>query len=385
MDEERAVVMVVDDDIVNLKVAKNALAQSFDVFTVPSAAKMFDMLNRKIPHLMLLDVDMPEMDGFEAIKVLKARPDVRHIPVIFLTARGDAENELKGLALGAVDYISKPFMSQLLLKRVELHITVDAQKHRLEEQAKVLEAQVKEINHFNENLQRMVDEKTIEVLKLQNAILRSVADMVESRDDDTGGHVERTQSYIRILIDGMAGMGLYKDQMQEWDVSLMIESSQLHDVGKIAISDAILKKPGKLTKEEFEEMKRHVDFGVSIIERIESETPDSAFLKYAKIFAATHHEKWDGSGYPGGLAGENIPLPGRLMAIADVYDALTSDRPYKKAFSHEEAVRIIREGSGSHFDPDLVKVFENVAGQFAALAGSDQQSRHRDGGIERFR
>ncbi|MDR1841287.1 MAG: response regulator [Holophagales bacterium] len=374
MDDERAIVMVVDDNIANLKVAKNALVQSFNVFTVPSAAKMFDMLERNIPHLILLDIDMPEMDGFDAIKILKAKPITQNIPVVFLTARGDPENELKGLAMGAVDYISKPFMPQLLHKRVELHITVEAQKYRLEEQAKELEARVGEIKHFNENLQQMVDEKTEEVIKLQNAILRSVADMVESRDDATGGHIGRTQHFLKALIDGLDNLGLYRDRMHEWDVNLMLESSQLHDVGKIAISDNILKKPGKLTSEEFDEMKRHVDYGVSIIERIEDEASGADFLKYARVFAGTHHEKWDGSGYPHGLSGEQIPLPGRLMAIADVYDALTSDRPYKKAFPHEEAVRIIREGKGTHFDPILVDVFEKVAAQFAVSAYSSSKS-----------
>jgi putative two-component system response regulator len=371
MEDERAVVMVVDDNIANLKVAKNALVNSFDVFTVPSAAKMFDLLVRNKPDLILLDIDMPEMDGFEAIKILKDEPATQAIPVIFLTARGDPENELKGLALGAIDYISKPFMPQLLHKRVDLHLTVDAQKHLLEEQARRLEDHVSVIEHFNENLQQMVDEKTGEVLKLQNAILRTVADLVESRDDATGGHVERTQNFLKALMDGLVELGIYKDQMADWDIDLMLESSQLHDVGKIAISDNILRKPGPLTKEEFDIMKMHVVFGVNIIERIENEATSADFLRYAKIFAGTHHEKWNGSGYPKGLAAEEIPLPGRLMAIADVYDALTSDRPYKKAFSHEEAARIIIEGNGSHFDPVLVDVFNHVAEKFAEYAYSN--------------
>jgi putative two-component system response regulator len=371
MEDERAVVMVVDDNIANLKVAKNALVQSYDVFTVPSAAKMFDLLKRNKPNLILLDIDMPEMDGFDATKNLKDGHDTKDIPVIFLTARGDPENELKGLALGAIDYISKPFMPQLLHKRVELHLTVEAQKHLLEDQAKQLEDHVKEIEHFNKNLQHMVDEKTSEVLKLQNAILRTVADLVESRDDATGGHVERTQNFLKALMDGLIELGIYKEQMSDWDIGLMLESSQLHDVGKIAISDNILKKPGVLTSEEFDDMKKHVTFGINIIERIENEAISADFLRYAKIFVGAHHEKWDGSGYPNGLAGEGIPLAGRLMAIADVYDALTSDRPYKKAFPHEEAVRIIQERSGSHFDPVLVDVFNKVADKFAEYAYSN--------------
>ncbi|MDR3353971.1 MAG: response regulator [Synergistaceae bacterium] len=364
-DRTYSMIMIVDDSIANLKVAKNALSEFYDVFTVPSAAKMFDLLKRNKPELILLDIDMPEMNGHEAIKVLKDDPDTRDIPVIFLTGMSSPEDELEGLSLGAIDYISKPFMPQLLRKRVELHITVETQKRLLEEQTKKLEKQGAELKHFNENLQKMVAEKTGNVLELQRAILKTVADLVENRDGTTGGHVERTQHGLKALIDGMVDLGLYKDQICEWDIDLMLESSQLHDVGKIAIADSILNKPARLTAEEFDEMKKHAALGVKIIEQIEKETPDSDFLKYAKIFAGTHQEKWDGSGYPNGLAGEDIPLPGRLMAIADVYDALVSERPYKKPCPHEEAVRIILEGRGAHFDPVLVDVFEQVSDRFA--------------------
>jgi len=217
-------------------------------------------------------------------------------------------------------------------------------------------------------LQRMVKARTRQVIALQNAVLHGVANIVESRDSATGGHIERTQRYLKTLISGLGKMGLYKEETKGWNIELMVDSSQLHDVGKIAISDSILKKPSSLTTEEFEAMKKHVEFGVSIIEGIEYEDSGTDFLKYAKIFAATHHERWDGSGYPNGLAGSDIPLPGRLMAIADVYDALTSARPYKKAFPPEVAAKIIREGRGSHFDPLLVDVFDQVADQFALIA-----------------
>jgi len=368
MDNERATVMVVDDDLTNLMVAKTALTHAYDVFTVPSAAKMFDMLARNKPNLILLDIEMPETDGMEALSILKSNPSTSDIPVIFLTGKNDDESELRGLALGAIDYISKPFMHELLLKRVDLHLTMASQQLRLDEQNKKLEASVKAIRDFNENLQRMVEDRTREVLNLQNALLHGLADMVENRDDATGGHIERTQLYLGALISGLNKMGLYQEDMRGWDIELMIESSELHDLGKIAISDSILKKPGRLTHEEFEEMKKHVEFGVSIIEKIEKDASGSNFLMYAKIFAGTHHEKWDGSGYPKGLAGSEIPLPGRLMALADVYDALTSKRPYKEPFSHEEAARIIHEGRGSHFDPIIVDAFDQVADKFASIA-----------------
>jgi putative two-component system response regulator len=360
--------MIVDDNIANLKIAKNALSDFYDVFTVPSAAKMFDLLERNKPDLILLDIDMPAMDGYEAIKILKSDPATSAIPVIFLTGMSSPEDELKGLSLGAIDYISKPFMPQLLRKRVELHITVEIQKRLLEGQAKKLQEQGSELKRFNENLQKLVEEKAGKVLELQSAILKTVAELVESRDDTTGGHVERTQHGLKVLIEGLEDLGLYREQMEGWDKDLMLQSSQLHDVGKIAIADSILKKPGPLTEEEFEAIKKHAELGVKIIERIESETSDSDFLKYAKMFAGTHQEKWDGSGYPSGLSGESIPLPGRLMAIADVYDALVSYRPYKTAFTHGEAVQIILAGKGTHFDPVLVDVFEQVADKFSAAA-----------------
>ncbi|MDR2788007.1 MAG: response regulator [Candidatus Accumulibacter sp.] len=365
-DKKYSTVMIVDDNVVNLKVAKNALSEFYDVFTVPSAVKMFNLLERNKPELILLDIDMPEMDGHEAIRILKDNPDTSDIPVIFLTGMSSPEDELEGLSLGAIDYISKPFMPQLLRKRVDLHITVEMQKRLLGDQKKTLEAQRTELEYFNENLQKMVDEKTGRVLELQSAILKTVADLVESRDNTTGGHIARTQRTLKVLIEGMDTLDIYKDQMHEFDIGLLLESCQLHDVGKIAISDSILNKTARLTPEEFEEMKKHAVLGVQIIERIASGTSDSDFLKYAKIFAGTHHEKWDGTGYPNGTAGEDIPLPGRLMAIVDVYDALVSERPYKKPYPHEEAVRIILDGKGTHFDPVLVDVFKQVADQFPA-------------------
>jgi putative two-component system response regulator len=232
----------------------------------------------------------------------------------------------------------------------------------VEAQKKNLEAQQRELKNFNDNLQRMVDEKTKTVLELQDAILKTVADLVESRDDITGGHIERTRRGVGLLVEALRDHPRFSKEVSHWDIKLLLQSSQLHDVGKIAISDRILKKPGKLDPEEFEEMKKHTTFGVQIIERIEENTSASDFLKYAKIFAGTHHERWDGAGYPNGLSGENIPLPGRIMTLADVYDALVSERSYKKALSHAEAVKIIRDGKGTQFDPELTDVFIKILG-----------------------
>jgi len=360
MENEKPLVLLVDDNPANLRIGKNVLSEKFAVATAPSADKMFGLLENNIPAMILLDVDMPEMNGYEAIKVLKSKPQTRDIPVIFVTGRTESDDELAGLSLGAIDYITKPFQPQLLLKRIEVHLLVEAQKQKLEKQAE-------ELQYFNDNLQRMVEDKTANVINLQNALLKTMAELVECRDDITGGHIERTQKGIKILLDAIDKKGLFGDETKDWDIELLLQSSQLHDVGKISIEDSILKKPGKLTDEEFTAMKKHTDFGEKIIEKIETLAKENDFLKYAKIFAASHHEKWDGTGYPKGLKGNDIPLLGRIMSIADVYDALTSVRPYKKAFSHEEAVQIIVESGGKQFDPALIEIFLKTADQFKEI------------------
>jgi putative two-component system response regulator len=349
--------MIVDDNVTNLKIGKNALPNTYDVFTIPSAAKMFDLMARKKPDLILLDVDMPDMDGFEALKILRSKLETKDIPVIFLTALDHPDHELKGLGLGAIDYITKPFQPALLRKRVEVHLTLSLQKL-------TLESQRLELENYNQNLRQMVDEKTSKVLELQIAILKTMADLVESRDLITGEHMEQTQKGLGVMIEGLVDLGLFREELQSWNIDLLLESSLLHDVGKIAISDSILKKPAPLTALEFEEMKKHTIYGVKIIEKIQAYASESDFLQYAKIMAGTHHEKWDGSGYPDGLIGEDIPLKGRLMAIADVYDALVAVRPYKKAFSKTKAIEIIISGRGTHFDPVLTDVFQQVCDKF---------------------
>jgi putative two-component system response regulator len=361
-------IMLVDDSATNLLAGKMALSKNYKVLTAGSAALMLETLEWSRPALILLDVDMPEMNGFEVIEILKARPETRDIPVIFLTAMNDIGSELKGLELGAVDYIAKPFSPPLLCKRVELHLLLNEQKHVLEDQKRVLEKQKGELQNYNDNLQDMVEEKTRTILKLQSKLLAAMAEMVESRDGVTGDHIAKTRRFMRILLSAVIKAGFWAEEASEWDIELLCQSCLLHDVGKIAISDGILKKQGKLTAEEFAEMSLHTARGVGFIENLEDGEADSDFLRYAKIFAGYHHERWDGAGYPYGLAGEDIPLLGRLMAIVDVYDALISERPYKKPFSHEEAVRLILDGKGKHFDPTLVGLFEEVAEQFRGAA-----------------
>jgi putative two-component system response regulator len=212
----------------------------------------------------------------------------------------------------------------------------------------------------------MVEEETAKVSKLQGSVLETVVDLVESRDDITGGHISRTMKWLELMLEGIVTTGIYGDVVKSWDKSLFLYSSRLHDVGKISISDSILKKPAKLTFEEFEEMKHHTTIGASIIDRICESLPETNhhFMNQAKILALTHHEKWDGTGYPGKLEGRNIPLQGRLMAIADVYDALISKRPYKPSMTHEEAAEIIISGAGTHFDPRLIEIFKEISWKF---------------------
>jgi len=218
-----------------------------------------------------------------------------------------------------------------------------------------------ELQNYNDNLEEMVRKKTETIVELKNAVMETIAELVERRDDSTGGHISRTSRYLQIITNALLESGLYGEETSSWHVDQMVLSAQLHDVGKIAIDDSILRKPGKLTDEEFDVMKKHTIFGGEIIKTIQEKTGETEFLDYAYIFAVYHHEKWNGSGYPYGMSGTAIPLPARLMAVIDVYDALISERPYKKAFTHEEAIGIIKDGKGTHFDPDLTDLFVNVS------------------------
>jgi putative two-component system response regulator len=361
MEPKEITIMIVDDVATNLKCAKDALRPLGDVVTSLSAVRMFELLPVIKPQLILLDVNMPEMDGLTALKRLKSTPELSEIPVIFLTSNAAPFSEIEGLSLGAVDYITKPFEPALLTKRVEIHLTIERQK-------RTMAAQSRQLKDFNDNLQKMVKEETRKVFTLQGALLDAVVDLVEGRDDVTGSHVSRTMRWLEILLDGMAEFGFCPPWPEDWDSRLILQSSRLHDVGKIAVADAILRKPGQLTLDEFEAIKLHPVVGAQIIDKISLSLPaeEHLFLNHARVLALTHHEKWDGTGYPLGLSGRSIPLQGRLMAISDVYDALVSRRPYKEAFPHERAVEIIVGGRGRQFDPDLVDIFEKVSHRFIA-------------------
>ena len=331
-------IFIVDDNDTNLMAAKTALDGTYKTFALPSAVKMFKLLEKITPDLILLDVDMPEMDGFQAMAILKSDEKLKSIPVIFLTAKNDAESEIRGFEMGALDFINKPFSAPVLIRRIETHIETD----------------------------KLIKESQLAVRDIHNATISVIADVVESRDKETGGHIERTQKYLEILVNALIRAGIYEDEISNWDKSHLLPSAQLHDVGKINVSDLVLNKPGKLTDEEFDLIKQHCTDGERIIDEIIGRTKDDGFLRHAKKFAGYHHEKWNGAGYPRKLKEGDIPLEGRIMAIADVYDALVSERPYKKPFTHEQAVEVIKDGSGTHFDPKIVEVFLNITEDFLA-------------------
>ncbi|MCL2069479.1 MAG: response regulator [Treponema sp.] len=335
-------IFIVDDNDTNLITAKTALDGTYRSFALPSAEKMFKLAEKITPDLILLDIDMPEMDGFQAMKIMKSNVKLKSVPVVFLTAKNDATTEIRGFEMGALDFINKPFSPPVLIRRIETHIETDV----------------------------LIKKSQRAVRDIHNATISVIADMVECRDKVTGGHIERTQNYLKILLTELIRAETYTDEISSWDKGLLIPSAQLHDVGKITISDFVLNKPDKLSAEEFELIKQHCTEGERVIDRIINKTNDDGFLLHAKKFAGYHHEKWDGTGYPRKLEGEEIPLEGRIMAIADVYDALVSERPYKKAFTHEQAVEIIRNDSGTHFDPKLADAFLNVAENFLATSES---------------
>jgi len=360
-------IFIVDDNDVNLSTAAKALSKQYRAFTLPSASDMFDLLNNIVPDLILLDILMPEMDGFEAMRLLKNDTRYSDIPVLFLSGQNDAATEAHGFELGAVDFVSKPFSEPVLLNRIKTHL---------------------EIEELIRNRTDMLLQRTEKLLRLQNSMVSILANMVESRDKYTGRHVERTTKFVKILLDAMLERGVYFDEISHWsfeevtssarlhdigetfivedplNLEFVISSARLHDIGKITISDLILNKPDKLTADEYELMKTHALEGEKIIESIITESGNEAFLQNAKLFAGCHHEKWDGTGYPRGMKGTEIPLQGRVMAIADVYDALVSNRSYKSAFPHEKAIEIIKESRGSHFDPEIVDVFLEVSSLF---------------------
>ena len=342
-------IAIIDDNKFNLSVVGYILQPHYAFSLYTSGSEALEDMPKNMPDLILLDIEMPEENGFAVIRKIKDNPLLQDIPVIFLTGMDDARSEARGLALGAVDFISKDFVPETILARINIHLVL--QRHR-------------------KHLEDLVQEKTSMVEQLQDAIMLSLSDLVECRDATTAGHAQRTIAYVRVLTRSMVAKGVYADQLTRENVRDILRAAPLHDVGKVGISDAVLEKPGKLTQEEFQQMQQHTVLGSKAIQRAIDKIQLPSFLNTVRDMTLTHHERWDGKGYPLGLREEQIPLAGRIMAIADVYDALVSQRPYKKPFSHEKAVDIIREGRGTQFDPHIADVFLEIHEKFAEIAAS---------------
>ncbi len=349
-------VLVVDDAPENLMLLTQALADQYRVKAARDGAGALQIAaSDPPPDLILLDIVMPGLDGFEICRRLKADPATAGIPLIFLTARTESEDEEHGFALGAVDYISKPISPPVVRARVKTHLQLKASVDFLKSQ--------------NQFLEQEVLRRTTEMRAIQDVAVLAVASLAETRDNETGNHIRRTQYYVRNLATHLQTHSRFKNTLDDGTIDLLFKSAPLHDIGKVGIPDRILLKPGRLEPDEFEIMKTHTTLGFESIAQAEERLGSSVdFLRYAKEIALSHQEKWDGAGYPEARRGDDIPLSARLMAVADVYDALISRRVYKPAFSQEKSIAIMREGRGSHFDPDILDAFLAHTHEFTAIA-----------------
>ncbi|NLD98364.1 MAG: two-component system response regulator [Fibrobacter sp.] len=354
IDYSQCTVLVVDDNKNNIEILINTLSDICEVSAALNGHDALALVKVSPPNLILLDLMMPEVDGFAVCRELKSDKQTSDIPVIFLTGMTDAQTKAKGFNLGAVDFITKPFEPLEIVARVKTHLALSISNRTLKQ--------------YNEILETKVQERTRELDLTQEVTIDTLATLAEYRDPETGGHILRTKSYVIALAEHIKSHPDFKPFLTDEAISLIGRSAPLHDIGKVGTPDCILLKPGKLTAEEFEIMKRHTTIGFNTLYRAEKKLGMKSFLNYAKEVAYTHHEKWDGSGYPRGLKGTDIPISGRLMALADVYDALISKRVYKPPFPHKKALSIIIEGKGSHFDPVLVDTFETIEEQIRLIA-----------------
>lgn len=355
--DQISTVLVVDDTPENLSLMSDLLREHYRVKVATNGERALRIAGgADAPDLIMLDVMMPDMDGYEVCKRLKEQDNTRDIPIIFLTARTDPADEKIGLELGAVDFITKPISPPLVQARVRNHLMLKTHADFLKDKAEWLEAEVQS--------------RTRDVQRIKDVTIIAMASLAETRDNETGNHIRRTQNYVKALAEHLSRQEQFAETLDDETIDLLYRSAPLHDIGKVGIPDSILLKPGRHTPEEFEIMKTHAVLGAEAIMEAEKVLDDSetSFLRYAREIAQNHHEKWDGSGYPAGLKGEEIPLSGRLMAVADVYDALISKRVYKPAFSHDDAVAYIRDGRGGHFDPAIVDAFLEIADRFREIA-----------------
>ena len=338
-------IFLVDDDVVNLKIGKRILQTHYTVIPVASGRKLLEILDRVHADMILLDVGMPDMDGYEVLKRLKENPETADIPVVLLIPQNDTGDKQKGFSLGAAEYINKPFSGPLLCNRIE---------HLL-----LLEQQKEELQAFTENLRTLALEHKETVEEMQHAILLWTADLIEFHAGTDVEDRSKVQVCFKALLNEMLKSDLYADEIMSWEigVDMVIDAATLHDIGKVRVPDNILQKLKTLNVNEYEQIKEHAAYGKTLIETLKGRMHNPKSLDYAQTMAFLHHERWDGTGYPLGLRGEEIPLLARVMAIIDVYKALTSKRAYKEAMPHEQALQVIAAEQGAQFDPQLVKIF----------------------------
>ena len=353
--KEKQRILIVDDEKFYIDVLLDLLKDDYSVNIAKTGEQALKrVVNNTPPDLILLDIMMPGIDGYEVCRQLKADKCTRDIPVIFLTVKSEVGDEIHGFELGAVDYIAKPMSPPIVKSRVKNHLMLTQARKILQDQQAVLKQQV--------------EEKTREITRTQDVAIYCMASLAETRDNETGNHIRRTQHYIRLLCNYLRDKAGYKEYLDDKTIDLLFKSAPLHDIGKVGVSDKVLLKPGPLNDDEWHEMKKHPQIGYETLLNTEKQLGRSSFLDIAGEIALTHHEKWDGSGYPQGLKAEEIPIPGRLMALADVYDALISKRVYKEAFSHHKSAELIAGMKGSHFDPCIVDAFEQLKDEFKAIA-----------------
>lgn len=355
-DDTKWSILIVDDVPINIKTLKAILTRNYDLFIATNGRDALEIVESVPIDIILLDIIMPGMDGYETCRRLKANPSTADIPVIFLTTEDRVSDEAKGLMLGAADFIIKPIHPIVVKARIRTQITlIEARKVLLDQ---------------NKQLERMVEERTFQLRTLQDAAMVAMGSLAETRDPETGNHIRRTQYYVKALATHLRSHCNFCDFLTFDVIELLHKSAPLHDIGKVGVPDRVLLKPGKLTCEEFEEIKKHSVLGYKAILEAEKmlDHSQAPFLRLAKEITLSHHERWDGTGYPMKLSKNEIPISARLMAVADVYDALSSKRVYKPAFSHERSRKIIVEESGQMFDPDIVDAFIMIEEQFQEIA-----------------
>lgn len=337
-------ILIVDDTLENLQVLSGMLRDSgYKARPVPSGHLAIQAAMAEPPDLILLDIMMPEMNGYEVCEKLKSTPELQEIPVIFMSALTETLDKVKAFKAGGVDYITKPFQYEEVKARVETHLSIHSMRRDLEK--------------YNKYLEQVVQEKVKEITEHQMATIFALAKLAESRDDDTGKHLERVQSLCELLAKCLKEDSIYSQGISDSFIKNIYYASPLHDIGKVGIPDSVLLKPGKLTPEEFVIMKTHAAIGANTLEAVKGRFPNNSFIETGIEIAHYHHENWNGTGYPSGLSGTAIPLSARIMKLTDVYDALRSKRVYKPALPHEEAKKIILQGEGTQFDPEIIRVF----------------------------